>query len=110
MQALAGRMDLTGEPARPPTTSALSLADFTTGIVTSASILVGVHAARRDGRGTDYDVNVFVTAISFRQTLGRPQCAPDDRLADSEGRFAHRALLIARMDQVIGMPSTAEWV
>lgn len=65
MQALAGWMDLTGEPAGPPTRSGLSLVDYCGGFVAGLSTLAGLHAARRDGIGGDADVSLYDTAISM---------------------------------------------
>ncbi|MCU1525061.1 MAG: L-carnitine dehydratase/bile acid-inducible protein [Microbacteriaceae bacterium] len=65
LQGIAGWMDITGEPAGPPTKSGLSLVDYSGGLVAALSILAGVHAARRDGTGMDCDVSLFDTAISM---------------------------------------------
>ncbi|PON19340.1 CoA transferase [Candidatus Entotheonella serta] len=63
LQGLAGWMSLTGEPDGPPTKSGLSLVDFSGGFVAALSLMVGLHAARRDGVGMDCDVSLFDTAI-----------------------------------------------
>jgi crotonobetainyl-CoA:carnitine CoA-transferase CaiB-like acyl-CoA transferase len=65
LQGLAGWMDLTGEPGGPPTKSGISLVDYSGGLVAAISLLVGVHAARRDGRGMDCDVSLFDTAVGL---------------------------------------------
>jgi crotonobetainyl-CoA:carnitine CoA-transferase CaiB-like acyl-CoA transferase len=65
LQGLAGWMDITGEPSGPPTKSGLSLVDYSGGLVAAIAMLAGVHAARRDGTGTDCDVSLFDTAISM---------------------------------------------
>ncbi|UMG93696.1 CoA transferase [Nocardioides sp. TF02-7] len=65
LQGLAGWMDLTGEPDGPPTKSGLSLVDYSGGFVAAISLLAGVHAARRDGKGMDCDVSLYDTAISL---------------------------------------------
>jgi crotonobetainyl-CoA:carnitine CoA-transferase CaiB-like acyl-CoA transferase len=65
LQGLAGWMSLTGEPDGPPTKSGLSLVDYSGGLVAAMSLLVGVHAARRDGVGMDCDVSLFDTALSM---------------------------------------------
>lgn len=65
LQALAGWMDLTGEPDGPPAKSGLSLVDFAGGLVAALSLMVGLHAARRDGVGGDCDVSLYDTAISL---------------------------------------------
>lgn len=65
VQGLAGWMDLTGEPGGPPSKSGLSLVDWSGGYVAALSMLVGLHAARRDGIGCDCDVSLFDNAISL---------------------------------------------
>lgn len=65
LQGIAGWMDLTGEPSGPPTKSGLSLVDYSGGLVAAISMLAAVHAARRDGVGTDCDISLFDTALSM---------------------------------------------
>lgn len=65
LQGIAGWMGLTGEPDGPPTKSGLSLVDFSGGFVAIISLLIGLHAAHRDGTGMDCDVSLFDTAISL---------------------------------------------
>jgi len=65
LQGLAGWMDLTGEPGGPPTKTGLSLVDWTGGYVAALSLVIGVHAARRDGVGMDCDVSLFDTAVTM---------------------------------------------
>lgn len=65
LQALAGWMSLTGAPDHPPTKSGLSLVDYSGGYVAAIALLAGVHAARRDGVGTDCDISLYDTAISL---------------------------------------------
>ena len=65
VQGLAGWMDLTGEPDGPPTKSGLSVVDYSGGLVAAISILAALHAARRDGVGSDCDVSLFETALSM---------------------------------------------
>ena len=65
IQGLTGWMDLTGEPDGPPTKSGLSIVDFSGGLVAAISMLAALHAARRDGVGTDCDVSLFETAMSM---------------------------------------------
>jgi crotonobetainyl-CoA:carnitine CoA-transferase CaiB-like acyl-CoA transferase len=64
-QGMAGWMDLTGDPDGPPTKSGLSVVDFSGGLVAAIAVLAGVHAARRDGVGSDCDVSLFDTALSM---------------------------------------------
>ncbi|MBO4208649.1 CaiB/BaiF CoA transferase family protein [Micromonospora echinofusca] len=65
LQALTGWMDITGEPDGPPTKSGLSLVDYSGGLVAAISVLAAVHAARRDGIGSDCDVSLFDTAMAM---------------------------------------------
>jgi len=65
LQGLGGWMSLTGEPDGPPAKSGLSLVDYIGGICGAFSLIAGVHAARRDGRGMDCDVSLFDAAISM---------------------------------------------
>lgn len=64
-QGLAGWMSLTGEPDGPPTKSGLSLVDFSGGLVASVAILAAVHAARRDGVGSDCDLSLYDVATTL---------------------------------------------
>jgi crotonobetainyl-CoA:carnitine CoA-transferase CaiB-like acyl-CoA transferase len=65
IQAMTGWMSVTGEPGGPPTKHGLSLVDWSTGYVAALSLMIGIHAARRDGVGTDCDVSLFDTAINL---------------------------------------------
>jgi crotonobetainyl-CoA:carnitine CoA-transferase CaiB-like acyl-CoA transferase len=65
LQGLAGWMEATGEPGGPPTKSGLSMVDFSGGYVAALTLLAAVHAARRDGVGTDCDVSLYDVAITM---------------------------------------------
>lgn len=65
LQGMAGWMDLTGEPDGAPTKSGLSLVDYSGGFVAAISLLAALHAARRDGVGSDCDVSLYDTALSL---------------------------------------------
>ncbi len=65
LQGLSGWMSLTGEPGGPPAKSGPSLVDWSGGFVAALSLLAGLHAARRDGVGTDCDVSLYDTAIGM---------------------------------------------
>ena len=65
IQGMAGWMSLTGEPDGPPAKSGLSVVDFAAGLVAAGSTMAAIHAARRDGVGTDCDVSLFDTAITL---------------------------------------------
>lgn len=65
LQGMAGWMDVTGEPEGAPTKSGLSLVDYSGGLVAAISLLAALHAARRDGVGSDCDVSLYDTALSL---------------------------------------------
>jgi crotonobetainyl-CoA:carnitine CoA-transferase CaiB-like acyl-CoA transferase len=44
--------------------------DYSGGLVAAIALIAGVHAARRDGIGTDCDVSLYDTAISMLTYLG----------------------------------------
>jgi crotonobetainyl-CoA:carnitine CoA-transferase CaiB-like acyl-CoA transferase len=64
-QALAGWMALTGEPGAPPTKSGLSLVDYSGGLYAGIALLSGIHAARRDGIGMDFDLALQDVALAM---------------------------------------------
>lgn len=70
LQGMAGWMDLTGEPDGAPTKTGLSLVDYSGGYVAAISLLAALHAARRDGIGTDCDISLFDTALALLSYLG----------------------------------------
>ncbi|GAA4492897.1 CoA transferase [Actinoallomurus oryzae] len=65
LQALGGWMSLTGEPGGAPQKTGLSLVDYCGGYVAAIALLAAIHAARRDGAGTDCDLSLYDTAISL---------------------------------------------
>lgn len=65
LQGMAGWMDLTGEPDGPPTKSGLSMVDYSGGLVATVSMLAALHAARRDGVGSDCDISLYDTAVGM---------------------------------------------
>jgi crotonobetainyl-CoA:carnitine CoA-transferase CaiB-like acyl-CoA transferase len=65
VQGLTGWMSAAGEPGGPPQKTGFSTVDYGGGLVAAMSLLVGVHAARRDGVGGDCDVSLFDTALSM---------------------------------------------
>ncbi len=69
VQGMAGWMSITGDPAGPPTKAGLSAVDFSTGIVAALATMAGVHAARRDGVGSDCDISLLDTALSMLNYL-----------------------------------------
>jgi crotonobetainyl-CoA:carnitine CoA-transferase CaiB-like acyl-CoA transferase len=65
LQGLAGWQDVTGEPDGPPTKSGLSMVDYSGGFIAALSLLAAVHAARRDGVGSDCDISLYDVAITM---------------------------------------------
>jgi crotonobetainyl-CoA:carnitine CoA-transferase CaiB-like acyl-CoA transferase len=70
MQGLAGWMELTGEPAGPPTKSGLSLVDLSGGYVAALAVMAGLWRARRDGAGCDCDVALLDVALHELMYVG----------------------------------------
>lgn len=69
LQGMAGWMSVTGEPDGPPEKSGLSVVDFTGGYVAALALVIGIHAARRDGKGMDCDTSLFDVAIGMTNYL-----------------------------------------
>jgi len=65
MQAYAGWMSLTGEPDGPPAKSALSMVDYSGGVIAMTGLLAGLLQVQRTGIGCDIDVSLLDTAISM---------------------------------------------
>jgi len=63
MQAEAGLMSLTGDPAADPARFGPSIIDFMTGITLSVGLLAGVVKARASGEGCDVDASLFDVAL-----------------------------------------------
>ena len=85
MQAYAGWMSLTGDPAGPPTKSGLSVVDYTGGVLAMLGVLAGLLNVQRTGQGCDVDVSLLDTAVSMLNYVAiwalnsnfRPQRLPD---------------------------------
>ncbi len=69
LQGIAGWMSVTGEPDGPPEKSGLSVVDFAGGYVAALAMTIGIHAARRDGKGMDCDTSLFDVAIGMTNYL-----------------------------------------
>lgn len=63
MQAEAGLMSLTGDPASDPTRFGPSVIDFMTGMTLSVGLLAAVIRARQSGEGCDVDTALFDVAL-----------------------------------------------
>jgi crotonobetainyl-CoA:carnitine CoA-transferase CaiB-like acyl-CoA transferase len=69
IQALAGFMSLTGDPASVPTRCGVSIADFSGGLMSAVGLLIGLLRARQTGVGCDVDVSLLDSAISMLNYL-----------------------------------------
>jgi hypothetical protein len=65
IQALAGFMQVTGEPDGPPIRSGVATIDFAGGLCSALGLMVALRRARETGVGGDVDVSLFDTAISM---------------------------------------------
>ena len=65
LQGICGWQSVTGEPDGAPQKSGLSLVDFSGGYVSVLALIIGIHAARRDGKGMDCDTSLFDVAITM---------------------------------------------
>ena len=65
IQALAGFMQVTGEPDGPPIRSGVATIDFAGGRCSALGMMVALRRARETGIGGDVDVSLFDTAISM---------------------------------------------
>ncbi|MEM8664825.1 MAG: CoA transferase [Pseudomonadota bacterium] len=63
LQAEAGFMSVTGEPDGVPTRMGLSMVDYATGITAALALVSAVMGARATGRGRDFDVTLYDTAM-----------------------------------------------
>jgi crotonobetainyl-CoA:carnitine CoA-transferase CaiB-like acyl-CoA transferase len=104
LQALGGWMSLTGEPDGPPTKSGLSLVDFSGGVVAALALVVGVHAARRDGRGMDCDVSLYDTALSMLTYVGTWHLTAG-HVPERTGMSAHPSLVPFQV-----FPTADSWI
>ncbi len=70
MQAEAGLMDLTGEPAGAPSRFGTSIIDCMTGVTGAAALLACVLRAKRTGKGCDVDTSLFDVALHQLTYMG----------------------------------------
>ncbi len=69
VQALAGFMSVTGDPAGAPTRCGVSIVDFSGGLTSAVGLLIGLLRARQSGVGCDVDVSLLDTAVSMLNYL-----------------------------------------
>lgn len=65
IQAMTGFLDLNGEPGGPPMMTSESVADLTTGLFASWSVLAALLARERGGQGQFVDVAMYDCLSSF---------------------------------------------
>lgn len=70
MQAEAGLMDLTGEPASAPSRFGTSIIDCMSGMTGAAALLACVLRAKRTGKGCDVDASLFDVALHQLTYMG----------------------------------------
>src|SRR6185369_10861982 len=63
MQAEAGHMSLTGDPAGTPDRYGISVVDLMTGLVASFGLVSAILSARNTGKGRDVDTSLFDLAL-----------------------------------------------
>jgi crotonobetainyl-CoA:carnitine CoA-transferase CaiB-like acyl-CoA transferase len=127
LQGIAGWMSLTGEPDGPPTKSGLSLVDYCGGVFAALALVTAVHAARRDGIGTDCDVSLFDVAIGMLTYPGawllnegyevtrthhsaHPSLVPFQNFATADGWIVvgcAKEKFFTRLSEAIGRPELA---
>ncbi|MBI4514680.1 MAG: CoA transferase [Deltaproteobacteria bacterium] len=69
LQAMAGFMSLTGDPGTAPAKCAVSIVDFSGGLMSAVGMLIGLLRARATGIGCDVDVSLLDTAVSLLNYL-----------------------------------------
>jgi len=67
-QAMSGVMDLTGDPAGPPTRVGVFLADFMAGVYGALGALLALVERARTGRGKHVDVAMLDSLLSLLET------------------------------------------
>jgi crotonobetainyl-CoA:carnitine CoA-transferase CaiB-like acyl-CoA transferase len=70
MQAEAGLMDLTGEPAAAPSRFGTSIIDCMTGMTGAAALLACILRAQKTGKGCDVDASLFDVALHQLTYMG----------------------------------------
>jgi len=81
VQALAGYMELTGDPAGPPTLCGVPLIDLKAGDEVYAGVMLALAERAESGRGTRLDVSMLQAAASWLITtlpLLDFDCRPDE--------------------------------
>jgi crotonobetainyl-CoA:carnitine CoA-transferase CaiB-like acyl-CoA transferase len=69
IQAMAGYMELTGDPGGPPTVSGVPLVDLKAGDEVYASVMLALAERAESGRGSRIDVSMLQAAASWLVTV-----------------------------------------
>jgi itaconate CoA-transferase len=69
IQAMAGYMELTGDPSGPPTVSGVPLVDLKAGDEVYANVMLALAERAETGRGTRIDVSMLQAATSWLITV-----------------------------------------
>ena len=70
MQAECGYLSVTGEPDGRPTRMGLSLVDMSAGLQAGIAMVSGILGARATGRGGEYDISLFSSAVANLSYVG----------------------------------------
>ncbi len=96
MQAEAGHMSLTGDPAGPPERYGLSVVDLMTGLAACFGLLAGILSARATGRGRDVDTSLFDLAL-FNLNYPGTWYLNAGTVQGREARSAHPSLVPSQL-------------
>lgn len=69
-QAMGGMMSITGEPDGPPIRTGVAMADVSTGLYATVSILMALRHAERTGEGQRIDCSLLDTQIAMLANQG----------------------------------------
>lgn len=126
VQAASGLMNITGDPAGPPTLVGESVADISAGIFAAWGIAAALFARERTGQGRHLDVAMFDALFAMQPTAlaqylyagveprrvgnRHPLSSPFGAYAAADGHFMLAAAndkLFAAVAEVIGRPELA---
>lgn len=65
MQAYAGYMSITGDPAGPPAACGVSVIDHAAGFAAGLGMVAGIYSAEKTGMGRNVEVSLIDTAVSM---------------------------------------------
>jgi succinate--hydroxymethylglutarate CoA-transferase len=96
MQAEAGHMSLTGDPAGPPERYGISVVDLMTGLAACFGLLAGIMSARATGHGRDVDTSLFDLAL-FNLNYPGTWFLNAGTVQGREARSAHPSLVPSQL-------------